>query len=154
MWTIRWDSQNKLILPAFRKSMRANLIHLEKWQISVYWKNRLNNVDFLPIQNVGQYHFHDVTKYEEMRFRVQFGINLHGACNFSFLNTHKCKLISNWTRKAVWLLKFALKKYRKMFLEAIFFAFEQTFFRVTVQNCHCSKRYHWPTKFLMSFCQS
>ena len=45
----------------------------------------------------------------------------------AFWKTHKWKLISNWTRKTVWLLinntnmkKFALKKSRKMFLEAIF----------------------------------
>ena len=30
-----------------------------------YWKNRLSNLDFLPIQNVRQYHFHDVAKYEK-----------------------------------------------------------------------------------------
>jgi len=29
-------------------------------------ENRLNNLDFLPIQNVWQYHFHDVAKYEEI----------------------------------------------------------------------------------------
>ena len=28
--------------------------------------NRLNNLDFLPIQNVRQYHFHDVAKYEKI----------------------------------------------------------------------------------------
>ena len=31
-----------------------------------YWKNRLNNLHFLPIQNVRQYHFHDVAKYEKI----------------------------------------------------------------------------------------
>ena len=63
----------------------------------------------------------------------------------AFWKTHKCKLIPNWTRKTVWLLinntnmkKFAREKCRKMFLEAIFFALEKTFFRVSVQNCcHC-----------------
>ena len=49
-----------------RKSVRANLIYLEKRQIREYWKNRLNNLDFLPIQNVRQYHFHDVAKYEKI----------------------------------------------------------------------------------------
>ena len=28
-------------------------------------ENCLNNLDFLPIQNVRQYHFHDVVKYEK-----------------------------------------------------------------------------------------
>ena len=48
------------------KSVRANLIYLEEWYIAEYWKNRLNNLDFLPIQNVRQYHFHDVAKYEKI----------------------------------------------------------------------------------------
>ena len=26
-----------------------------------------------------------------------------GECNFAFWKTHKCKLITNWTRKTVWL---------------------------------------------------
>ena len=30
-----------------------------------YCKNRLNNLHFLPIQNVRQYHFNDVAKYEK-----------------------------------------------------------------------------------------
>jgi len=33
--------------------------------ITEYWKNRLNNLDFLRIQNVRQYHFHDGDKYEK-----------------------------------------------------------------------------------------
>ena len=42
---------------------------------------------------------------------------------------------------------------QKMFLEAIFFAFEKTFLRVSVQNfCHCFTWYHWPTK--ISHCLS
>ena len=48
------------------KSVRANLIYLKKWQITEYWKNRLNDLDFLPIQNDRQYHFHDVAKYEKI----------------------------------------------------------------------------------------
>ena len=87
-------------------------------------------------------------------FLVQFGINLH---EWAFWKTHKCKLISNWTRKTVWLLinntnmkKCTQKNCRKMFLEAIFFAFEKFFFRVSVQNfCHCFTWYHWPTKFAL-----
>ena len=31
-----------------------------------YWKNNLNNLYFLPIQNVRQYHFHYVAKYEKI----------------------------------------------------------------------------------------
>jgi len=31
-----------------------------------YWKNRLTNLDFLPIKNVRQYHFHDVAKCEKL----------------------------------------------------------------------------------------
>ena len=49
------------------KSVRANLriSFLEKCQITeIYWKNCLNSLYFLPIQNVRQYHFHDVAKYE------------------------------------------------------------------------------------------
>ena len=30
-----------------------------------YWKSRLNNADFLTFQNVRQYHFHDVAKFEK-----------------------------------------------------------------------------------------
>jgi len=29
-------------------------------------EKRSNNLDFLPIQNVRQYHFHDVAKYEKI----------------------------------------------------------------------------------------
>ena len=47
--------------------------------------NRLNNLDFLPVQNVKQYHFHDVAKYENIspkesinikEFRSKWGIYL------------------------------------------------------------------------------
>ena len=63
----------------------------------------------------------------------------------AFWKTHKCKLIPNWTRKTIWLLinntnmkKSAWKKCWKMFLEALFFAFEKNCFRVSVQNFgHC-----------------
>ena len=41
-------------------------MYLKKWQITEYWKNRLNNLDFSPIQNVRQYHFHDVAKYKKI----------------------------------------------------------------------------------------
>ena len=74
-------------------------------------------------------------------FLVQFGINLHewvfqkaeiaraasASAISAFWKTRKCKLISNWTRKTVWLLinntsmkKCAQKKWRNMFLEAFF----------------------------------
>ena len=50
--------------------------------------------------------------------------------------------------------KFARKKCRKVFLEAIFFAFEKTFFIASVQNFrHCFTKYHWPTKFPVVFQQ-
>ena len=76
-----------------------------------------------------------------IRFRVQFGINLHEwvfqkaeiawAASASVVSaswkTRKCKLTPNWTRKTVRLLinninmkKFAPRKCRKIFLEAIF----------------------------------
>ena len=42
------------------------LIYLEESQITEYRKNRLNNLDFLPIQNVRQYRFHDMTMYEKI----------------------------------------------------------------------------------------
>ena len=109
-----------------------------------------------------------------IRFRVQFGINLHewvfqkaeiaraasASAISAFWKTHKCKLIPNWTRKTVWLLinntnmkKFAWKKCRKMFLEALFFAFEKNFFRVSVQNFgHC--RLHEIIGLLLSQCLS
>ena len=41
-------------------------MYLEKSQITEYWKKRLNSLDFLLIQNVRQYHFHDVAKYEKI----------------------------------------------------------------------------------------
>ena len=44
-------------------------------QITEYWKNRLNDLDFLPIQNVKQYHFHDVAKHEKKEFRLFFEHN-------------------------------------------------------------------------------
>ena len=45
-------------------------------------------------------------------------------------------------------------KCRKMFPETIFFVFEKTFFKVSVQNfCHYFTLYHWPTKFLIVFLQ-
>ena len=50
--------------------------------------------------------------------------------------------------------KFARKKCRKMFLEAIFFLLEKTFFKVSVQNfCHCFIGHRWPKKFLIVFLQ-
>ena len=103
------------------------------------------------------------------RFRVQIGINLHkwvfqkagialaalASAISAFLKTHKCKLISNWTRKTVWLLinninmkKFAWRKCQKIFLEAIFFSFEKTFLKVSTQNFrHHFMWYHWLKKF-------
>ena len=68
-----------------------------------------------------------------------------GECNFSFLKNSQVQINSKWNEKTVWLLinntnmkKSALKKCRKMFLEALFFAFEKIFFRVSVQNFgHC-----------------
>ena len=56
------------------KSVRANLIYLEKYQITEYWKNCLNDLDFEPIQNVRQYHFHDVAKYEKTPPKVSVDI--------------------------------------------------------------------------------
>ena len=50
----------------FEKICQSESNYLEKWQITEYWKNRLNNLDFLLIQNVRQYHFHDVTNYEKI----------------------------------------------------------------------------------------
>jgi len=41
-------------------------MYLEERQITEYWKNRPNNLDFLLIQNVRQCHFHDVAKYEKI----------------------------------------------------------------------------------------
>jgi len=72
----------------------------------------------------------------------------------AFWKTYKCKLIPNWTRKTVWLLihninmkKVALRKCRKIILEAIFFSFEKTFFKVTAQNFrHHFSWYHFLRK--------
>ena len=92
-----------------------------------------------------------------IRFRVQFGINLHdwifqkaeiaqaaSANAFSaFWKTHKCRLNSKWTKRIVSSLiydtnlKFERKTCWKMFLEAIY-SHLKTFF-------HCFT-YHWPTK--------
>ena len=41
-------------------------MYLEKWQITEHWNNRLNNLHFLSIQDVRQYRFHDVAKYEKI----------------------------------------------------------------------------------------
>ena len=60
-------------------------MYLEKWQITEYCKNRLNNLNFLPIQNVRQYHFQDVANYAKIspkdsvdikEFRPKWGIYL------------------------------------------------------------------------------
>ena len=58
--------------------MRANLIYLEKCQITEYWKNRLSNLNFLTIQNVRQYHFHDVAKYENISVKESVDIKVVG----------------------------------------------------------------------------
>ena len=107
-------------------------------------------------------------------FLVQFEINLHlwvfqkaeiplaeaARAISAFWKTHSCKLISKWTRKTVWLLinntnmkKFARKKCRKMFLEATFFAFEKTFFRVSREK-FLSLLYMILLPFLISHCLS
>ena len=85
-----------------------------------------------------------------IRFWVQFEINLHewvfqkvkiaraASANAipTFWKTHKCKLISNWTRKTVLLLinnikmkNFVWRKCRKIFFEDIhfFFIWENSF---------------------------
>ena len=93
--------------------------------------------------------------YVIIRFRVQFGINMHewvfqkaetaraatASAISAFWKTHKCKLISNRTRKTVWLLinntnmkKFARKKCRKMFLEAIFWHSRKLFSELPDKN--------------------
>ena len=51
--------------------------------------------------------------------------------------------------------KFARKKCQKMFLEAIFFAFEKTFFEVSVQNFVIALHdIIGLQNFSLSFCQS
>ena len=67
-----------------------------------------------------------------------------GESNFAFWKTHKCKLVPNWTRKTVWLLinninmkKFAWRKCRKIFLEAIVFSFKKSFFTVSALKFRC-----------------
>jgi len=42
--------------------------------ITEYWKNRLNNLHFLPIQNVRQYHFHDLAKYEKISLKESINV--------------------------------------------------------------------------------
>ena len=39
-----------------------------------YWKNRLSNLDFLPIQNVREYHFYDVAKYDNVSLNASVDI--------------------------------------------------------------------------------
>jgi len=107
--------------------------------------------------------------YVIIRFRVQFGINLHqwvfqkaeiawaasASAISAFWKTHKCKLIPNWTRKTVWLLinninmkKFAWRKSRKIFLEAIFSHSRKLFFKVSGKNFHHHFMWHhWLRKF-------
>ena len=109
-----------------------------------------------------------------IRFRVQFGINLHewvfqnaeiaraawASAISAFWKTHKCKFISNWTRKTEWLLinntnmkKFAPKKVPEDVSWSHFFELENTFSRVAILNfCHCLIWYHWPSK--ISHCLS
>jgi len=41
-------------------------MYFEEWQVTEYWINCVNNLNSLPIQNVRQYHFHDVAKYEKV----------------------------------------------------------------------------------------
>ena len=64
------NTHGSITLPPRQPRVFARLgslaINLEKWQITEYWKNRLNNLDLLPIQNLRQYHFHDVAKYEKI----------------------------------------------------------------------------------------
>ena len=81
-----WPHTIPIKYPIFVKICRsqvgANLIYLEL-QITEYWKNCLNNLDFLQIQNVRQYHLRDVTKHEKIspkesinikEFRLKWGI--------------------------------------------------------------------------------
>ena len=79
----------------------------------------------------------------------------------AFWKTHKCKLIiiSSWTRKPLWLLintkmkKICTRKSAvRCFLKP--FAFEKTFFRVSIQKfCHC---FTWmrPLAYKISHCLS
>ena len=98
-------------------------------------------------------------------FLIQFGINLHewafqkaeiawaasGSAISAFWKTLKCKLISNWIRKPVWLL--INNSAGRCFLKP-FFRIQEDFFRGFVQNFfHCFTWDHWPTKFLIVFLQ-
>ena len=71
------------------KSVRANLINIFRkvtnYRILEKLSCGVNNLDFLPIQNVRQYHFQDVAKYEKIspkesvdkkEFRSKWGIYL------------------------------------------------------------------------------
>ena len=64
--------------PILLKPVSVNLIYLEKWQITEYWKNRLNNLDFLWIQRVMQYHFHAVAKYEKISPKASINMKEFG----------------------------------------------------------------------------
>ena len=109
-----------------------------------------------------------------IRFRVQFGINLHelvfqkaeiarvasASAISAFWKTYKCKWISNWTRKTAWLLinntnmkKCVRKKCRKMFRETIFSHLRKFFSEFpSVQTfCQWFTWYHWPTNFFIVF---
>ena len=102
-----------------------------------------------------------------MQFRVQFGINLQDwifqkagiARVASNKKTLKGKLIPNWTRKKKqydYLLKNSRggSTRRSSFLKPCF-AFEKTFFKVSVQNCcHLFTWYNWLRKFSIVFQQT
>ena len=114
------------------------------------------------------YRFLTLLVYVIIRFRVQFGINLHewvfqkaelaraaSASEISAFWDHKWKLISNWKREPYDYLSTILtlknargKSAGRCFLKP-FFAF-----RVSIQNfCHCFTWDLWSTKFLIIFLQ-
>ena len=79
----------------------------------------------------------------------------------AFWKTHKCKLISNWTRKTVWLhinntnMKNARGKSAGRCFLRPFFAFEKAFFRVSIQIFAITLREIIGVQsFSLSFCKS
>ena len=68
----------RYVMLRYVTSVRANLIYLlDECQITEYWKIGLNTLDFLPIQNVRQYNFHDVAKYEQISPITKGSININ-----------------------------------------------------------------------------
>ena len=61
------DNQNSVISFVISKWLLPELSFSDRWSKGTrLWERDWNNLDFLPIQIVRQYHFYDVAKYEKI----------------------------------------------------------------------------------------